>query len=335
MASLAEEQTAQELLAVNDQLARAPDDPAAKAKRRVLVEETFFNAQACEDVRYGKLYARETRDDLLQQRRREIDEFRHGAKLIKTFWRPLPVDDQPVDVGIWQWPTPPVEPDPLTTLLESQWGRDECVQLNPPAGSTCLKAADSFPIAYYTKAEKFCEKCGLQEGQPLILIAVHVMSKSSPDWLWATFWWKGGPRGRTTGDSWTCDNAQRPETIRGVWKNFSANATESFNLARQPVAEMDKDECGKPGTIGSAKDKEEALAVYNPFVEGTLERGRKSSCIVCHARANTRSDDRVMRFYVPLPGMLDYPAFRELEGHIRTDYLWSVRRHLGLTDTRW
>jgi hypothetical protein len=170
----------------------------------------------------------------------------------------------------------------------------------------------------------------LPNGQWLILLAVHVISKESPDWLWATFWWKGVDR--TSGDSWTCDDAQRAR-VPGPWGNFSANVTQSFKLAKPDVTTAaDASHCGIPGKIGWDYHREELLATYNPFVEGVMENGRKSSCIACHARANTRGDTGVTPFLIPRVGEVEWPPVTHFEGHIRTDYLWTVRNHLGPSD---
>ncbi len=318
-----------------------------------LYESTFFNKQACLDIHRGKF---PLSDDTTAERlkrvghRHTIDEFSPGAKVIKTFWRALPLNNSEVDVGIWQWPTSRT-PDRSATLTEEKWYLDTraesdwpeepvCVQLAPPAGSNCLKAEDHFPMAKVAKKDEFpCpDSCPpeLFDGQSLILVAFHVIAKDSPDWLWATFWWKGEtrpgkPSPRTTGEAWTCDNAQRPK-IEGPWGNYSANVMENFTLAKPFIeSEDDLNNCGAPGTIGT--QMEESLAVYNPFVEGTLPDGRKSSCMVCHARASTRGDQQANRMFVPPVGVLEFPPATELDGHIRTDYLWTVREYIG--STRW
>jgi hypothetical protein len=212
-----------------------------------------------------------------------------------------------------------------------------------------LKAADYFPTAQVTRPLEFrcsgtCSQKELTEGQDLILVAAHVMSKESPDWLWSTFWWKAGGKGRTSGKSWTCDNAQREDleaqwakenvdaATRAKWSNYSTNVTTSFSLPRPAIDQAELSKCGAPGRIGYIK--EELLATYNPFVEGVMENGRKSNCIVCHARASTRGDSGVKRFRVPAVGTVRWPPVTEFEGHIRTDYLWTLANHIGLTNPK-
>jgi hypothetical protein len=315
-----------------------------------LYEATYFNTRACLDIQASDFPLNDLRttDRLLALQRGAIDEFSIGAQAIKTFWRPLPTDNSSVEVGIWQWPTAHTidrmgapnknewqletirEPTEAVASPRGNWIRSVCVQLNPPAGSACLKAEDYFPIARVDTSAGFPQAREVQprlpDGQPLILLAVHVASKESPDWLWATYWWKGV--GRTSGHSWTCDNAQRAG-IPGPWGNFSTNVSKSFKLARPDVDAAEIAHCGVPGRIGSDTHKEEFLATYNPFVEGMMDNGRKSSCIACHARANTRGDVGVARFLIPPVGEVEWPAVTHFEGHIRTDYLWTVRNHLG------
>ena len=313
-----------------EQPSLAFNEVVASNDERPLYESTFFNQQACDDI-HNKDYPLNdfgTTHKLLLRQRREIDEFHLGAKVIKAFWRPLPADGSAINVGIWQWGYGEEQ------SLEAQWPLSECVQKEPPAGSACLRAEDFFPIVKVVNPADFpcANRCpqGVQHGQELILLGVHVISKESPDWLWATFWWRGGTRyPRTAGKAWTCDGAQQPDELDGVWRNYSTNVTKSFKSARPEVLGDDAINCGVPTKIGSVH--EEYLATYNPFVEGVLERGRKSSCIVCHARASTR-DSSAQPFRIPAVGVIEWPPVTEFEGHIRTDYLWSVRGHLASTE---
>ena len=163
----------------------------------------------------------------------------------------------------------------------------------------------------------------------MVLIGMHIMSKQTPDWLWATFWWRGrdDKTKERLGTFWTCQDAQRPKVIEDKgepWKNYSMDATASFKY-RKPIAKKGE-KCGAPPRIGA---REEYAATYNPFVEASLGNGLKSNCVHCHAKASTSSKaDRT----VPGPALIEAAPLDMFEGHIRLDYLWSVRRGLKHTD---
>jgi hypothetical protein len=309
-----------------------------------LYERTFFNREAFVGIHTEEfpLNVPGTTAKLqVEKKRREVNEFPPDSIAVKTFWRVVPENDNPrVPVGIWQWPTEYKDP-----LLESQWKKPEaCIQVKPEPGSGCLQPESAFVTATVKNEDEYkCEKCPqLSKGTRLILIGLHIASKEKPDWLWATFWWKGGVDKdgnpyRTDGTFWTCDNAQRGK-IEGVWGNYSMNVASSLKLQRsEPLTDEEVKEaskCGLPGKImGEQYLGEDRLAVYNPFVEGVITRGLKSNCIVCHVRASTnnRDDFGVGRSFVPELGKTESPTIKYFEGHVRTDYMWTVTKHLAPT----
>ena len=100
------------------------------------------------------------------------------------------------------------------------------------------------------------------------------------------------------------------------------NLTTGFLQRKPAVFKEDMEACGEPPNIGLA---EQQLAAYNPFVEGVMKFGRKSSCIDCHSRAY---NDNSSRFVIPDPcSDTKYkPRLENFQGKIRTDYLWSVAK---------
>ena len=307
-----------------------PMTEAAPAEPPVY-ESTLYNAAARRHILLHHLQEPRTTQALLNARRREIDEFPPEAMVLKAFWRPVSASQVPV--GVWTWKGWPKNPP---TIKESQWEGytgipAECV-VDGLASDSCLSADGNFIMSTTDDIQVKCVEKNCPEvvpGQKLILLGLHIASKERPDWFWATFWWRGGRVPRTNGDAWTCDNAQRPETLKhGLWSNYSMDVSTSFELSKPEVTGPDLAECGLPAPVGAVN--EELLAAYNPFVEGIAEFGRKSSCIDCHGRASTYPKN--LTVMPPITTADDsYPGLRDFQGHIRTDYLWSVARRLAET----
>lgn len=316
-------------------------------KQPLTYESVFFNLAAVEHIRSHQLNAKETTARLLSESRTEIPEFPKDAMAVKTFWRVLP-DNDPAQVGVWGWTNLPQDPNELYEIADPPDGFTNgsvCVEEKPRPNSRCLEAGKYFYISRVGRhpedfdcQARFGTRCpgqSLPEGTKLILLGMHIASKEKPDWFWATFWWKGdidvpGQRvPRTHGDSWTCDDAQRPPALKkGLWSNYSMDVTTSLKNPKPVVSHDDLylHKCGSPPNIGN---QEERLAAFNPYVEQLAVNGRKSSCINCHARAYT-SEHRVPN--PPKPCDAGQPSLETFEGHIRTDYSWSVA-FFGLGNT--
>jgi len=307
-----------------------------------LYEATFYNPSAYEHIRREGLYQDGAAARLVAQKRREIPEFPDRSMVLKTFWRPIPKStaaERRAWVGIWKW-REKHDPDNAGTVDEEGWAnvtgrKPECVVEREPADG-CVIANQHFVTARAADVSRLrCvqqPKCpeNVEADQTLILLAFHVADKSLPDWFWATFWWKGPANERTNGEEWTCDNAQRPPSLNsGVWSYYSLDVGPSFILFKPPILDVQK--CGTPGKIGNLDPSEEYFATYNPFVEGVVPRGRKSSCLDCHARASSATKDR--RNSIPLvdESISDYPDLRQFESHARTDYMWTLPRYIGTT----
>jgi hypothetical protein len=296
----------------------------------VRYEATFFNTVAREYVVHNKLNVASTTGVLQQALDREIA-FPRGSMTLKTFWYPVR-DSEPIYPRLWDWrKLETLKPD--TTNLPSDLLTPQCV-MNPPVRDGCLPAKPSFYTVTLTKsmidAKLFdcgngCQGHTLKEDDLMVLAAIHVVSKQTPEWLWATFWWRGPDDKDRLGEFWTCQNAQRPEAVEkaGPWKNYSMDTTASFKY-RKPIA-ADGEPCGRPASIGV---NEGYAATYNPFVEASMANGLKSSCVHCHAKASTTASGDPP---TPGPSFLNAASLDHFEGHIRLDYLWSLQRGLGPT----
>lgn len=276
-------------------------------------ESTFFNPIATEFIKRRGL-RKNVAPELVAANVRDI-EFPSGSVTLKTFWY-LIEPGKKTDVKIWDWRNP--------SLLDE---KDVCVTIE--SGTGC-DTTDEFYRAKVTDPAQFvCNACpSLKAGQHLILVGAHLASKQMPDWFWATYWWRGRDDPATSGTDWTCNDAQREAAIGQqlgrlipAWKNYSMDVTASFRIPKPRLA--DNAPCGKPKPIGRG---DEYLAAYNPFVEALImPNGLKSNCIDCHARADSDAAAGRQKNTVMDPGMLDpYILLSNFEGHLRTDYVWSL-----------
>ena len=275
----------------------------------------------------------ETTDEQQRRHVREL-ELPPKAMAIKLFFYRVRKGEK-TPVRLWDWAKVRVTKE---ADLDDSGMERRCVTADSSVPG-CVAARDSFYTVLVT--DKLVFKCvpncenDLANGDLLILVGMHIASKQTPEWLWATFWWRGKDQETLSGEYWTCQTAQRPESITKTdrWNNYSMDATASFQLLKPAPKPGSKDAlCGVPPTLGDTGDPRQAdqsyLAAYNPFAEAGLVNGLKSNCVNCHSRATTS-----LRA-LPLPPGLedtDSPYLKDFEGHIRLDYLWSLRRALRRT----
>lgn len=263
---------------------------------------------------------------------RELN-FPPGSAAVKMFWYPMK-KNQRIQVQLWDWRKVPEG----TARLPGGKMATACFATGDQIASDCPAPNDAF---YTIKPGEWpCNPCSsTAEFEVFLLMGMHVATKTSPDWSWFTYWWRGGVEGnpRTKGESWTCDNAQRDEILPGLaapWSNYSMNATDSFMGALSKPTEADRLACGVPKKIDRLVDnnwvykEDEYRAVYNPFVEGVPEDGRRTNCLRCHAGANTSTT--AGKFPNPADPR-EGPRLMDFEGHIRTDYMWSIVDYVGRT----
>lgn len=300
----------------------AKDPPPAP----VTYESTFYNKLESDSIIAQRLKATTVTAELLKDEKTDIF-FPKGSVALKTFW--YVVDDH-TTVAYWDWNKIPRDDQlkPITTFDLV------CVRLKPAPGSGCLDAKKYFYTLTKDASMTFTKPKGapdVQNGQTLILVALHIVSKQMPDWLWATYWWRGDGPLATHGNSWTCADAQRDAIksdlakMPAFWQYYSMDVDASFKYPKPPVDSTEVTKCGTPGTIGI--NYEERLAVYSPFVEALLLNGRKSSCIGCHALANTGMAQDGPK--VPPVGVPDQNlSLATFELGIRTDFMWKVANHM-------
>jgi hypothetical protein len=305
-----------------------------QGQKPVLYEATFLNTTATRFVRTARLNVRTTTDVLRAAFAREI-EMPPDSQALKMFFYRIRQPQEKVYVRIWDWNAVKVR---NAANLDDSMMATQCVQLMTTAAE-CIAARGNFYTIKVDDSNKALFTCGVQcppaqKDDVLILVGMHITSKQTPEWLWATFWWRGEDRFK--GSYWTCQNAQRPAALDNEqpWKYYSMDATASLTLGKPMRPEDPGDmRCGLPPRLGTANDpdlyRQQFWAAYNPFVEAGLLNGLKSTCVNCHARASTTSvNDRA---FVPSISDPLSPHFSQLEGHIRLDYLWTLGRTLAPT----
>jgi hypothetical protein len=163
--------------------------------------------------------------------------------------------------------------------------------------------ADEFYSLKVDKPDEYsCFHCSgrAEVGDRLILIGMHVTTKEIPDWVWATYWWRG--RDRKQGDDWHDDDAQRPPDLKGFWRNYSMDITLGLHNRGKSLAQR---------------------AVFNPYIEGAFI-STHSNCLRCHDQAR-----------VGQPPTPDYDAaLINFENYLRTDFLWSLASRLAPSSLR-
>jgi len=225
---------------------------------------------------------------------REVKAFPVDSIVVKTFWRIVPPKD-PTVLGLWEWSDIKHFPAPAR---EKDWDKHVCVYQSPPAHSDpacrAVGADQFYSLTVQDPSQFACLNCKRtpDRGDRLILIAMHITTKETPDWLWVTFWWRG--LDRTDGDEWYHDNAQRPAGLTGFWKNYSMDTTLSlYNRAKQ--------------------DFTPDSAMFNPYIEGATE-STDSNCMRCHDQARVYNSPQ-FRHEETLVGE---------EGTLSTDFLWTL-----------
>lgn len=296
-----------------------------------LYEMTFFNGIAQRFIQAGpdRLDRAETTEALLARNVREI-QLPAGSAALKTFWYHIPAG-RTVAVRVWDWAATRDALKLDVTRLPQQCVADSAQTASKAraAGRSCVVATASFYTIQVDDKHPFrCAKAlcpPLASGDLLIMVGMHIASKQMPEWLWATWWWQGPANSDEA--AWTCGAAQRPATIgaAGPWSNYAMNVTASFRKEKPRLTEDDP--CGSPGVITGGQ---ELRATYNPFVEAREENGLKSSCVDCHSRASTKS---AAELAIPSVDETGGPTLAGFEGHVRLDYLWTLRRALHKTRT--
>lgn len=135
----------------------------------------------------------------------------------------------------------------------------------------------------------------LRAGDHLALIAAHVSTRETDDWIWATYWWHDRP--------WGAAGSDRPERIEGPWRNFRMRVAYHGEIPRQP-------------------DGHPAIA-YNPYLEAGFSEGPRSNCVACHQRAVLLPSGKMGPVFPVVKGQLE-PEDEFFRGKLQLDLVWSL-----------
>jgi hypothetical protein len=149
---------------------------------------------------------------------------------------------------------------------------------------------------------------GHQTIQPghtfLLLVGVHVVTKETPDWVWATFWWQPGL-------------SDAPPSVKGSkWRHFQMDTTLSDVTPLEPP-----------------KDNRPKIC-FNPYLEAQFPNGIVSNCVECHERAvyapQNQGSKTAEGINLGLPWRDGTPAVGQplndkyYDEALKTDFLWSI-----------
>jgi hypothetical protein len=258
-----------------------------------------YNPVAYWHIQKERLYDNAEASRLVKTGVRDIKSFPSGSVIVKTFWRIVPAKGT-LRLGVWDWSDlPPEVPNENFPAPEGNWHKHICVfqsstSLPQPSADCPLVSADQFYSVKVDKLDDYsCFHCSGQAaaGDRLILIGMHITTKEIPDWVWATYWW----RGLDQPPDW--QDAGRPACLKPVWQNYSMDITLGLHNRGDKLTEQ---------------------AIFNPYIEGA-SISTHSNCLRCHNQAKV--GDR------PLP---DYDAFViDFENFLATDFLWSIANRLA------
>lgn len=254
-----------------------------------------------------------------------MPEFPRDAVIVKTVWWPVP-SQRIVAVPVWD---PADNPARTGGNDFPTWARAVATSAELGAGTQSATTAvefmgRSFPQARRVGIERFyhivldqrlAEQLmqdtasrraalmvlgrTLHARDVLALVALHVATRETADWVWATFWWHDVP---DQGPYATL----RPAELAGPWRNYLMTGAFDADLPREA-----------DGTPHIA---------FNPWLEARLPDsgnggGVVSNCMACHQRASMAA---VAPFAVTRGGVGVPADHGAAVPALRTSSLWSI-----------
>jgi hypothetical protein len=219
---------------------------------------------------------------------------------------PLPGVTKPKSVGGGAWPPSVYQGAEVVPV-------DRFYAYRPDVGAldACDKAIlDQSASAAYGRS--------FQQGDFLILIAMHIMTKEQPAWTFQSVYWSDRPNEGPNA-------ADRPvmPSVKGPWRNYLMASTYGIQ---------------EPGTAG----RPPVWGVhYNPYIEPAAGHPVATNCMNCHMRgafAPTDAQGKQLGIAAYLttdntddPGAIgvltpDNPIFSDL---VKTDFQWSLPNRAG------
>lgn len=221
---------------------------------------TYINSVADEHIRACEVLNAAVVKTELQRGQRDVVNFPPGSIAVKAIWRLVPPAG--VRLGLWRKSAGDARAASRFPLAfaESEWGNSVVVM---PSGANRVSPSapmikpgsvittDSFFSLQVTpqQASTIRGEDGSHPPQDslMILVGLHVASKDTPDWLWATYWWSDQP---------TMSELPAP------WNHFASEMA-----------------------LSMLKSNAAALRVFNPYLEVGTDGGLWTNCMTCHVAA--------------------------------------------------
>jgi len=141
-----------------------------------------------------------------------------------------------------------------------------------------------------------------QQGDFMVLMAMHVNTKEIVDWTWQTFWWQGG---QETPDLYPGSGQDRTSNIKAPWTNYNLCAV--YAQTTKPDNQGDMNVC------------------FNPYLEtsSTIPDGLRSNCVTCHGTA-TVGTPKTGGYPATYDQPIDFGDPSYFGGATKTDFSWAV-----------
>ncbi|MEJ0077574.1 MAG: hypothetical protein WDO17_19510 [Alphaproteobacteria bacterium] len=321
------------------QFSPAPGAPVPQAAGTALFSFVLYNFPGYNHVRTNRFYLSSILDGLQETGNADpkitndkvVPAFPAASVVLKTVWWPI-AKDKVTPIPIWDpelnpprkagndfptWarvvavdPTKPnVPPNSKATVfyLGKQFTDAHVVGLN--AFHAVKLDAQTIQLANAAGLDTSAQQTlgrSLKVGDYLVLVATHLTTKETDDWVWATLWWHDRPDDGPFA-------ADRPSNVTGPWRNYLMSASYDLNLP------LESD--GKPHVT------------FNPWLEARFADqdsagiksdggGTVSNCMNCHNRASYPFDVNFKPIKRGNPDLQNDPAYAA--GRLRPDFLWSL-----------
>ena len=325
--------------ATQTSIASLANGPTLQNNGDVMVAGVIYNQPAYNWIRNNKLYQQATLNGLIPppNMTKQMAAMPSGSIALKPMMWPvkgsgftaLPVwDDLKSDGGVYsgfeiqsQWPRAvAITPTPQSTVVPASIPFLYGVTMNgkPLGPNTYAKPAVTGIQNFYNYRPNLttmapCDRAILdasayyaygrmfQQGDYLVLVAMHVMSKEQPSWTFQSVWWSDRPNA----GGYATDRPNLPVTqAHGPWRHYLMTST-----------------YGIPATPGGSQWP----IAYNPYIELAADHPIKTNCMNCHQRAAWPANRQ--EYQAPGgPGALDIFAQTNpvMNGLIGVDSLWSI-----------
>ena len=313
--------------------------PTLLNETNVMITGVIYNDPASDWIRSRNLYQASTLNTLLRKGDKVMPVMPASSFVLKPMWWPVQQGDNYTALPVWDDLPPSADEDRYAGFERQQlWSRAVAVTARPKPGVKLHEAKYLYGVEdskgkalkprvyrgagvvgvdrFYNWQPKLatmapCDRALLdqsaywaygrefRQGDHLVLIAMHVMTREQPEWTFQSFWWHDKP-------DYGPYASGRPDIpaakARGPWRHYLMAST--YGMLDRPG--------GKSWPIA-----------YNPYIELAADHPIRTNCMNCHHRAawNKASYEA--------PGGPDaLQAFtygnKIFDGVMRTDSMWTV-----------